>query len=77
LDRPEQEAVDTEMQPAFSVTPSGRRDDLAGELVEISSNAPHEAIVMEDLNGIDIFSPICDNWRDKTGNYLRKANQAK
>jgi hypothetical protein len=46
-------------------------------LVEIPSNVPHEAVVIEDFTGIDVFSPIRRDWRDGTDNYLRQANQAK
>ncbi len=49
----------------------------AGELVEIPSNVPHGAVVIEDFTGIDVFSPIRSDWRDGTDNYLRQANQAK
>ena len=49
----------------------------AGELVEIPLKVPHEAVVVEDFTGIDVFSPIRSNWRDGTNNYLRQANQAK
>ena len=49
----------------------------AGELVEIPSNVPHEAVVIEDFTGIDVFSPIRSDWRDGTDNYLWQANQAK
>jgi hypothetical protein len=49
----------------------------AGELVEIPSNVPHEAVMIEDFTGIDVVSPIRRDWRDGTDNYLRQANQAK
>ncbi len=44
----------------------------AGELVEIPSNVPHEAVAVEDFTGIDVFSPIRADWRDGTDDYLRK-----
>ena len=47
----------------------------AGELVEIPSNVPHEAVVIEDFTGIDAFRPMRSDRRDGTDNYLRQANQ--
>jgi quercetin dioxygenase-like cupin family protein len=44
----------------------------AGELVEIPSNVPHEAVAHEDFTGIDVFSPIRIDWRDGTDDYLRR-----
>lgn len=44
----------------------------AGELVEIPSNVPHEAVATEDFTGIDVFSPIRADWRDGTDDYLRR-----
>ncbi|MFN0088212.1 MAG: cupin domain-containing protein [Blastocatellia bacterium] len=44
----------------------------AGELVEIPSNVPHEAVAIEDFTGIDVFSPIRADWRDGTDDYLRR-----
>lgn len=44
----------------------------AGELVEIPSNVPHSAVAVEDMTGIDVFSPIRADWRDGTDDYLRR-----
>jgi quercetin dioxygenase-like cupin family protein len=44
----------------------------AGELVEIPSNVPHSAVAIEDMTGIDVFSPIRSDWVDGTDDYLRK-----
>jgi unsaturated pyranuronate lyase len=43
-----------------------------GELVEIPSNVPHEGRADERFVGIDVFSPIRADWRDRTDDYLRK-----
>jgi hypothetical protein len=48
----------------------------AGELVEISSNLPYEAVVVEYFPALTL-QPIRSDWRDGTDNYLRQANQAK
>lgn len=44
----------------------------AGELVEIPSHVPHSAVAVEDMTGIDVFSPIRADWRDGTDDYLRR-----
>jgi len=44
----------------------------AGELVEIPSQVPHQAWATEDFTGIDVFSPIREDWRDGTDDYLRR-----
>ena len=40
-------------------------------------NVLHEAVIIEDFAGIDVFRPIRRGWRDGTDNYLGQANQAK
>jgi quercetin dioxygenase-like cupin family protein len=44
----------------------------AGEMVEIPSNVPHEAVATEDFTGIDVFSPIRADWLDGSDDYLRR-----
>jgi quercetin dioxygenase-like cupin family protein len=44
----------------------------AGEMVQIPSNVPHEAVATEDFTGIDVFSPIRVDWRDGSDDYLRR-----
>jgi quercetin dioxygenase-like cupin family protein len=44
----------------------------SGEIVQIPSNVPHQAIAIEDFTGIDVFSPIREDWRDGTDDYLRR-----
>jgi quercetin dioxygenase-like cupin family protein len=44
----------------------------AGELVEIPSRVPHSAVALEDMTGIDVFSPIRSDWVDGTDDYLRR-----
>jgi quercetin dioxygenase-like cupin family protein len=44
----------------------------AGEILEIPSNVPHEAVATEDFTGIDVFSPIRADWVDGTDDYLRR-----
>jgi len=44
----------------------------AGEVLVIPSNVPHTALALEDTIGIDVFSPIRQDWLDGTDAYLRK-----
>ena len=44
----------------------------AGELVEIPSWVPHEAVADEDFTGIDVFAPIREDWVNGTDDYLRR-----
>ncbi len=44
----------------------------AGELVQIPSNVPHQAIADEDFTGLDVFSPPRRDWIEGTDDYLRR-----
>jgi quercetin dioxygenase-like cupin family protein len=44
----------------------------AGEVLVIPSHAPHSAVALEDTLDLDIFSPIRQDWLDKTDDYLRR-----
>jgi quercetin dioxygenase-like cupin family protein len=44
----------------------------AGEVLIIPSYVPHSALALEDTIGIDVFSPIRQDWLDGTDTYLRK-----
>ena len=41
-----------------------------GELIQIPSNLPHAAEALEDTLAIDMFSPIRQDWLDKTDTYF-------
>jgi quercetin dioxygenase-like cupin family protein len=43
-----------------------------GELVVIPSRVPHSAVALEDTTGIDVFSPIREDWLDGSDDYLRR-----
>ena len=43
----------------------------AGELLQIPSWVEHEVAVLEDTVVIDVFSPIRQDWIDKTDDYFR------
>ena len=43
-----------------------------GEVLHIPSRVPHQAEALEDTFELDIFSPIRQDWLDKTDDYFRK-----
>ena len=47
-----------------------------GELILIPSWVEHSAYAFEDTLEMDIFSPIRQDWLDKTDDYLRRATDA-
>ncbi|MBV8809671.1 MAG: cupin domain-containing protein [Acidobacteriaceae bacterium] len=44
----------------------------AGEFLCIPPHLPHSAVALEDMVGIDIFTPPRQDWIDKTDQYLRR-----
>jgi quercetin dioxygenase-like cupin family protein len=44
----------------------------AGEYLCIPPNVPHAAVALEDMIGIDIFTPPRQDWLNKTDDYLRR-----
>lgn len=43
-----------------------------GDVLVIPSRVPHAATATEDTFEMDVFSPIRQDWLDKTDDYLRK-----
>lgn len=43
-----------------------------GDVVVIPANVPHEALMVTDVEEIDTWSPIREDWLDGTDNYLRQ-----
>ena len=43
-----------------------------GELIQIAPNVPHAAEVVEDCVAIDVFSPVRQDWIDKTDTYFKR-----
>jgi quercetin dioxygenase-like cupin family protein len=43
-----------------------------GEVLHIPSRVPHQAEALEDTFDIDVFSPIRQDWLDKTDDYFRR-----
>ena len=44
----------------------------AGEVMQIPGNVAHEVEVLEDALAIDVFSPIRQDWIDKTDTYFKR-----
>ena len=44
----------------------------AGEMMQIPGNVPHEVEVLEDAVAIDVFSPVRQDWIDKTDTYFKR-----
>ncbi len=43
-----------------------------GEVLQIPPNIPHAAEVIEDCVAVDVFSPIRQDWIDKTDTYFQR-----
>ena len=43
-----------------------------GEVLQIAPHVPHAAEATEDTVAIDVFSPVRQDWVDKTDNYFRR-----
>ena len=43
-----------------------------GEVLHIPSWVPHQAEALDDTFELDVFSPIRQDWLDKTDDYFRK-----
>jgi quercetin dioxygenase-like cupin family protein len=44
----------------------------SGEVLEIPGTVPHEVEVLEDTLVVDVFSPVRQDWIDKTDTYFRR-----
>lgn len=44
----------------------------AGDVLCIPSRVPHQATATEDTVELDVFSPIRQDWLDKTDDYFRR-----
>ncbi|MCU1384103.1 MAG: cupin protein [Acidobacteria bacterium] len=42
----------------------------AGEVIQIPAGVPHAVEVIEDAVAIDVFSPVRQDWLDKTDTYF-------
>ena len=44
----------------------------AGEVMQIPANVAHEVEVLEDTLAVDVFSPVRQDWIDKTDSYFKR-----
>ena len=44
----------------------------AGEMMQIPGNVAHEVRVLEDALVVDVFSPVRQDWIDKTDTYFQR-----
>ena len=44
----------------------------AGEVMQIPGNVAHEVEVLEDTLVVDVFSPVRQDWIDKTDTYFKR-----
>jgi quercetin dioxygenase-like cupin family protein len=69
----ESEQISLIMEGALKFELEGREITArAGDVLVIPSNVPHSALALEDTVGIDVFSPIRQDWLDGSDTYLRK-----
>ena len=47
----------------------------AGEVLQIPSWLEHAAEVLEDSIAIDVFSPVRQDWIDKTDHYFKRSQE--
>ena len=43
-----------------------------GEVMQIPGNVAHEVEVLEDTLAVDVFSPVRQDWIDKTDTYFKR-----
>jgi quercetin dioxygenase-like cupin family protein len=69
----ESEQISCIMEGALRFELEGREIVVrAGEVLVISSHAPHSAVALEDTLAFDVFSPIRRDWLEGSDSYLRK-----
>jgi quercetin dioxygenase-like cupin family protein len=47
----------------------------AGEVMQIPADAAHQVEVLEDTLVVDVFSPVRQDWIDKTDTYFKRQVQ--
>ena len=69
----ENEQVSMVLSGALLFKIDGREVTIrSGDVMQIPGNVPHEVEVLEDALVIDVFSPIRQDWIDKTDTYFRR-----
>ena len=67
------EQVSFVVSGALKFTLEGREVIVrAGEVLQIPGGVPHAVDVIEDTLAIDVFSPVRQDWIDKTDNYFKR-----
>lgn len=44
----------------------------AGDVLHIPPNVPHRVTALEDSEAVDIFTPVREDWRSGTDDYIRR-----
>ncbi|MFN8058797.1 MAG: cupin domain-containing protein [Vicinamibacterales bacterium] len=70
----ESEQLTYVLQGALKFLIEGREITVReGEILQIPSWVPHQAEALEDTFELDFFSPIRQDWLDKTDDYFQRA----
>src|SRR5215212_3098070 len=69
----ENEQVSVVLSGALLFRIDGREVTVrAGEVMQLPGNVAHEVEVLEDTIVMDVFSPVRQDWIDKTDSYFRR-----
>jgi quercetin dioxygenase-like cupin family protein len=69
----ENEQVSVVLSGALLFRIDGREETIrAGAVMQIPGNVAHEVEVLEDAIVIDVFSPVRQDWIDKTDSYFTR-----
>ena len=69
----ESEQISYVIQGALKFTIQGEEFIVReGEVLHIPSSVPHQAEALDDTFELDVFSPIRQDWLDKTDHYFRR-----
>ncbi len=70
----ENEQITQVMKGVLKFVIDGREIVLGeGDVLQIPGWMEHEVYVLEDTLAIDVFSPVRQDWIDKTDDYFRRA----
>jgi unsaturated pyranuronate lyase len=73
----ENEQVSIVLDGALRFTIDGREIVVrGGEVMQIPPNVPHQVDVLEDTLVFDVFSPLRQDWIDKTDTYFHQKIEA-
>jgi quercetin dioxygenase-like cupin family protein len=70
------EQISIVLSGALLFTIDGRETVVkAGEVMQIPADAAHQVEVLEDTLVVDVFSPVRQDWIDKTDTYFKRQVQ--